>query len=64
MEEEQISLEKVPELIAGRKIFLCLFGSALKLEGVEEFLNLLKKTHETARLPETIWCTGIHNHAG
>ena len=43
LEEGQISLEKVPELIAGRKIFPCLFGSALKLEGVEAFLNLLKK---------------------
>ena len=43
LEEGQIFLEKVPELIAGRKIFPCLFGSALKLEGVEAFLNLLKK---------------------
>lgn len=28
-------------LIAGRKLFPCCFGSALKLDGVEEFLNVL-----------------------
>ena len=35
----EVSEETTAELIAGRKIFPCYFGSALKVEGVREFLE-------------------------
>lgn len=37
MESGNIALESVAEAIAERKCFPCFFGSALKVEGVEEF---------------------------
>ena len=41
------------ELVAGRKLFPCCFGSALKLEGVREFLGVLDAcAPETACGPE------------
>lgn len=33
---------KIAELISKRQVFPCFFGSALKLEGIEEFLNGLR----------------------
>ncbi len=39
LEEEQIAISDIQELVRSRKVFPCFFGSALKLEGVEEFLN-------------------------
>lgn len=43
METGEVEEEVVCSMIARRAIFPCFFGSALKLEGVEEFLNILKK---------------------
>ncbi len=43
LESGQLSEETIMRLIAERKIFPCFFGSALKLTGVEEFLDGLKK---------------------
>ncbi|MSS64869.1 translation factor GTPase family protein [Velocimicrobium porci] len=39
LEQGSIEKEKVRQFIAERKIFPCFFGSALKMQGVEEFLN-------------------------
>lgn len=39
LETGMVERGKVVELIARRKIFPCFFGSALKLEGIEEFLT-------------------------
>ena len=36
-----ISRETIRQLIAGRRLFPCFFGSGLKTEGVEEFLHAL-----------------------
>ena len=41
MEEAQIR-----EMIAGRRIFPCYFGSALRLEGVEELLRGVRRFTE------------------
>ena len=41
METESVSHERIVSLIAQRQLFPCLFGSALKLQGVDGFLNLL-----------------------
>ncbi|MBQ2926167.1 MAG: NYN domain-containing protein, partial [Ruminiclostridium sp.] len=42
LETGALSKDRMAELIARRKVFPCWFGSALKLEGVEEFLSLLE----------------------
>ena len=39
LEGEEISFEEIKKMIAGREVFPCFFGSALKMQGVEEFLN-------------------------
>ena len=39
LETGMVECGKVVELISRRKIFPCFFGSALKLEGIEEFLT-------------------------
>lgn len=40
-ESEEISQTDIISCIQSRKLFPCLFGSALKLTGIEEFLNCL-----------------------
>jgi len=40
-ENEKIEKKDIVDCIKGRKIFPCLFGSALKLTGVKEFLDCL-----------------------
>jgi len=49
LEQGRIEDGQVQEMILNRKIFPCWFGSALKLEGVEEFLTGLEKF---TRMPE------------
>ncbi len=39
LQTERLSRETVARIIAERKVFPCYFGSALKLQGVEEFLQ-------------------------
>lgn len=46
--DELIDSEKIASLVAQRKVFPCFFGSALKVEGVEELLNGL---HDYTRMP-------------
>ena len=42
LETGDVELEDIKRMIAERKLFPCFFGSALKMEGIEEFLNGLK----------------------
>lgn len=44
MENGSIDYKTIVSAIKKRRIFPCMFGSALRMEGVEEFLNLLR-TH-------------------
>lgn len=39
MQEGKISPDSIAEAVAAREIFPCFYGSALKLEGIEEFLS-------------------------
>ncbi len=39
LEHGEVAMEQISELIGQRKVFPCYFGSALKLEGVREFLD-------------------------
>ncbi len=43
LENGKLSDDTIKNCIAQRKIFPCCFGSALKMEGVEEFLQLIEK---------------------
>lgn len=46
IETDEIKMDMISELIKSRKVFPCYFGSALKLEGVEEFINGIVKYSE------------------
>ena len=52
LEEGMLDLSCIPRLIRERKIYPCFFGSALKLEGVGEFLEGFKKYTEPGEYPE------------
>ena len=48
----ELSLESISREIKRRKIFPCMFGSALKLDGVEQFMNCLDRCAEQPEYPE------------
>ena len=48
----ELSLESISREIKRRKIFPCMFGSALKLDGVEQFMNCLDRYAEQPEYPE------------
>ncbi|MHB8127868.1 MAG: NYN domain-containing protein, partial [Mobilitalea sp.] len=52
MENGTIGSEDTATLIVRRKVFPCYFGSALKLEGVEEFLSGLECFTKSPHYPE------------
>lgn len=43
LEQGELTQEDITELICTRKVFPCYFGSALKMEGVEEFIRGVEK---------------------
>ena len=43
LEEDEVDLDDIRELITERKVFPCYFGSALKLQGVEELIQGVEK---------------------
>ncbi len=47
-----VDSEDIVRLISERKLFPCYFGSALKLQGVEEFLDGLERYTVSPRYPE------------
>lgn len=53
LEEGEISEKQVRELIARRKVFPCYFGSALKSQGIREFLEGLERYMKFPDYPET-----------
>lgn len=52
MEDGMVETEDVAVSIAQRKVFPCFFGSALKLDGVAEFLNGLDRFLKCPKYPE------------
>lgn len=52
LETGRVSDEKIREMIFSRKMFPCCFGSALRLEGVEEFLKALDFWTRPVSYPE------------
>ena len=53
LEKGEISKEQVRELIARRKVFPCYFGSALKSQGIQEFLKGLETYTKVPDYPDT-----------
>lgn len=53
LEEGEISEKQIRELIARRKVFPCYFGSALKSQGIQEFLEGLKTYTKVPDYPDT-----------
>ncbi len=53
LEGEEISRAQIQKMIRERKLFPCYFGSALKMTGVEEFLDDLKLRIRETSYPET-----------
>lgn len=53
LEGEEISRVQIQKMIWERKLFPCYFGSALKMTGVEEFLDDLKLRIRETSYPET-----------
>ena len=52
LENQTIAQSDIITLIAGRRVFPCYFGSALKVEGVEEFLDGVANYSKTISYPE------------
>lgn len=52
MEAGELNGEDIKELISARKVFPCYYGSALKLQGVEELLDGLRKYAKAPAYPE------------
>lgn len=52
LETGEVSDRDVAALVAERKLFLCFFGSALKVEGVDAFLEGLSRFASAPRYPE------------
>ena len=52
LESGEIQKEEVVKLIAERKVFPCYFGSALKIQGVEEFLKGIETFTKECAYPE------------
>ena len=52
LETGEVSDRNVAALVAERKLFLCFFGSALKVEGVDAFLEGLSRFASAPRYPE------------
>lgn len=53
LEEGEISEKQIRELIARRKAFPCYFGSALKSQGIQEFLEGLETYTKVPDYPDT-----------
>lgn len=51
LENGRVEEEKIATLIAERKLFPCMFGSALKMMGVEEFLSTMERFTLSPRYP-------------
>lgn len=52
LESGEIQKEEIVKLIAERKVFPCYFGSALKIQGVEEFLRGIETFTRECAYPE------------
>ena len=59
LEGRPVENRDIRELIRNRKVFPCYFGSALKMEGVQEFLEGTGSFHRVSGIPVRIRGKGI-----
>ena len=52
LETGELKENEIREMIAGRKLFPCFFGSALQMDGVQELLDGLERWTEVPACPE------------
>ena len=52
LEDEKLSDDDISQLIFDRKIFPCFFGSALKMEGLDNFIDSVEKYTPTIQYPD------------
>lgn len=55
LESEKIERDNIVDAIANRNIFPCFFGSALKQEGINQFLTMLNYYMKEKDYPEIFW---------
>ena len=62
LETGELPEDMISRLIGERKLFPCYFGSALKVEGVEELLSGVEITDDTSlrRAADVLLSTGLH----
>lgn len=53
LETDRISEEDITKMICRRKLFPCFFGSALKMDGIQEFFKGLEQYTVSPKYPET-----------
>lgn len=53
MKTGTIADDKIAEALANRQLFPCYFGSALKMEGIQEFLDVLDRYTQPVQYPKT-----------
>ena len=51
LETGKLEDAQIAELIAGRRVFPCFFGAALRMEGVDELLSALQRYTKESRYP-------------
>ncbi len=54
--ENSLSQNDIKNAISNREIFPCVFGSALKLQGIEKLVNLLEKYFESKKTVDDFGC--------
>ena len=52
LETGKLEDAQIAELIAGRRVFPCFFGAALRMEGVDELLSALQRYTKEPKYPE------------
>ena len=57
---DRLSDESISEAIRKRKVFPCLFGSALKLKGVEELMLTLDRFTRKSKYPESLFGAKVY----
>lgn len=56
LDGKEISGQEIASIIEEKKLFPCVFGSALKLQGVEELINVLGEYFAPKKYPENFGC--------
>lgn len=59
-ENDALTDESITEAVRARKVFPCLFGSALKLRGVEEMMNVIDRFTRETHYPASLFGARVY----